>query len=147
MPTPLQQATNLGNGHGMIYFTGPSGTFPATASEGQYPQSGLPNGLIGKNAAINVGHNAKNAAYDTPATWTLEMTNAAADNLTVFKIGGRVLRLRTKELLDAADIGKLRPRQEPRAPSASSGGRGSASSATVCSARTTSATGAPRSGC
>jgi hypothetical protein len=72
----------------MIYFTGPSGTFPATASEGQYPQSGLPNGLIGKNAAINVGHNAKNAAYDTPATWTLEMTNAAADNLTVFKIGG-----------------------------------------------------------
>ena len=28
---------------------------------------------------------------------------------TVFKVGDRVL-LRTKELLDAADIGKLRPR-------------------------------------
>lgn len=88
MPTPLQHSTNLGNGSGMIYFTGPSGTFPTAASEGQFPQSGIPNGRLGKLSAINVGRNAKKAAYGTPATWTLEMTNAAADNLTVFTIGG-----------------------------------------------------------
>lgn len=88
-PTPQEQATFLGNGHGMVYITGPSGTFPTPfTSEGSFPQTGFPNGLAGKSAALSAGKYAKRSAFGTKATWRLEITAAAADNLTVLKVGG-----------------------------------------------------------
>lgn len=88
-PTPQEQATFLGNGHGMVYITGPSGTFPTPfTSEGSFPQTGFPNGLAGKYAALSAGKYAKRSAFGTKATWRLEITAAAADNLTVLKVGG-----------------------------------------------------------
>ena len=89
IPSPFEQATLLGNGRGVVYITGPSGVFPTPfSSEGKFPQVGFPNGLTGKEAAYKFGKFAKRSAFGTKATWSLEVTAAAADNLTVLKVGG-----------------------------------------------------------
>jgi len=83
--TPLEQASFLGNGVGVVYYTGPTGVLIPTDP---HWSRGEANGGLALKRVRNLATIARKSAYGTAATFTVTMTNAAADNLTVFTIGG-----------------------------------------------------------
>jgi len=85
MATALEQAVFLGNGVGVVYYTGPTGVLIPTDP---HWSRGEANGGLALKRVRNLATIARKSAYGTAATFTVTMTNAAADNLTVFTIGG-----------------------------------------------------------
>lgn len=77
--TAAQAITFLGNGSGYVY---------AADSSGTLIDVGVMNTLITKRTLVDKAATLRNPAYSTPATFTLTITAADADNCTGFLIGG-----------------------------------------------------------
>ena len=83
--TPLEQASFLGNGIGVVYYTGPTGVL--IPSDPHWSR-GEANGGLALKRVRNLATIARRSAYGTSATFTIVVTSAAAGNITALTIDG-----------------------------------------------------------
>jgi len=83
--TPLEQASFLGNGVGVVYYTGPTGVLIPTDP---HWSRGEANGGLALKRVRNLATIARKSAYGTAATFTITVTSAAAGNITALTIDG-----------------------------------------------------------